>query len=60
MPSELESTLYRIETEGNISCVSLKGLQLEEDTVEEQPVHFIVLLDQSGSMASHNRLKNAV
>ena len=59
MRSDIETALYRIENERNISCVVLKGLAPDEE-IEGPPIHFIILLDQSGSMTNHNRFKNAI
>jgi uncharacterized protein YegL len=56
----MESILYRLDNERNISNVVLRGATPDTPIEEGPPIHFIVLLDKSGSMASHNRLKNAI
>ena len=56
----MESILYRLDNERNISNVVLRGVTPDTPIEEGPAIHFIVLLDKSGSMASHNRLKNAI
>ena len=59
MRSDIDVALYRIENDRNISCVVLKGIAPDEE-IEGPAIHFIILLDQSGSMTNHNRFKNAI
>ena len=59
MSFEMESTLFRIENARNISCVTLKGLVVDE-VMEGPPIDLIILLDQSESMVNQNRFRNAV
>jgi hypothetical protein len=59
MRSDIHTTFFNIENDRKISCIVLKGLAPDEE-IEGPPIHFIVLLDQSGSMANHDRLKNAI
>lgn len=59
MRSDMETTLFRIENARNISCVTLKGLVVDE-VIEGPPIDLIILLDQSESMVNQNRFRNAV
>ena len=59
MRSDMETTLFRIEYARNISCVTLKGLIVDE-VMEGPPIDLIILLDQSESMVNQNRFRNAV
>ena len=59
MRSDMETTLFRIEYARNISCVTLKGLVVDE-VMEGPPIDLIILLDQSESMVNQNRFRNAV
>ena len=59
MRTDMETTLFRIEYARNISCVTLKGLVVDE-VMEGPPIDLIILLDQSESMVNQNRFRNAV
>ena len=59
MRSDMEVNLFRIEYARNISCVTLKGLIVDE-VMEGPPIDLIILLDQSESMVNQNRFRNAV
>ena len=59
MRSDMEVNLFRIEYARNISCVTLKGLVVDE-VMEGPPIDLIILLDQSESMVNQNRFRNAV
>jgi len=59
MRTDMETTLFRIEYARNISCVTLKGLAVDE-AMEGPPLDLIILLDQSESMVNQNRFRNAV